>query len=357
MKNVIRGLASIFLMLVFLPTFAMAQADGEKQSFDVCYSHYTGWEPWAYADDSGILAKWAEKEGIEIELTLVNDYVESINQYTAGHYQACTMTNMDALTIPAVGGVDTESLIIGDTSHGNDAIVIKGGDSVRDLANVDYILIYELTVSHYALVRALDMNGLRERDVKLVNITDAEIASAFANAGDNVAAVTWNPPLMTVRNEPGANMVFDSSEIPGEIIDMMVVQTDAPESLKRALVGAWFETMSVMSSRNRAGEEAIALMADAAGGTVAEFRAQLRTTRMFYAPDVAVNFTEDAGLKQTMEFVRTFSFDHGLYGDGAPSKDLVGIEFHDGSVIGDANNVKLRFTSKWMNLAASGALQ
>jgi NitT/TauT family transport system substrate-binding protein len=40
--------------------------------------------PWDYADRSGILKKWADKYGIKIKLTQINDYVESINQYTAG---------------------------------------------------------------------------------------------------------------------------------------------------------------------------------------------------------------------------------------------------------------------------------
>ena len=67
---------------------------GEK-IYDVCWSHYTGWEPWAYADEKGLLKKWGDKYGITIRLTLVNDYVESVNLYTAGKYQACAMTNMD----------------------------------------------------------------------------------------------------------------------------------------------------------------------------------------------------------------------------------------------------------------------
>ena len=79
---------------------ALAQAPAKK-TYDVCWSHYTGWEPWAYADEKGLLKKWGDKYGIAIRLTLVNDYVESVNLYTAGKYQACAMTNMDVLTIPA----------------------------------------------------------------------------------------------------------------------------------------------------------------------------------------------------------------------------------------------------------------
>ena len=82
--------------------------------------------PWDYADRSGILKKWADKYGIKIKLTQINDYVESINQYTAGAFDGCVMTNMDMLTIPAAGGVDSTALIVGDFSNGNDGVVLKG---------------------------------------------------------------------------------------------------------------------------------------------------------------------------------------------------------------------------------------
>ena len=46
------------------------------------------------------MKKWADKYGITIEVVQINDYVESINQYTAGGFDGCVMTNMDALTDP-----------------------------------------------------------------------------------------------------------------------------------------------------------------------------------------------------------------------------------------------------------------
>ena len=112
-------LAALGLLL----TLTQAAAAAEKTSFKVAWSIYVGWMPWDYAQSSGILKKWADKYGIKIELTQINDYVESINQYTAGQFDACVMTNMDMLTIPAAGGVDSTALIIGDYSNGNDGIV------------------------------------------------------------------------------------------------------------------------------------------------------------------------------------------------------------------------------------------
>ena len=78
-----------------------------KKEFNIAWTIYVGWMPWPYAAESGIVKKWADKYGITINVTQINDYVESVNQYTAGKFDGVTVTNMDALTIPAAGGVDT----------------------------------------------------------------------------------------------------------------------------------------------------------------------------------------------------------------------------------------------------------
>lgn len=110
-----------------------AQAQ-ERDEFSVCWSIYAGWMPWAYADVEGIVDKWADEYGISIDVVQVNDYVESINQFTSGNVDGCAMTNMDALTIPAASGVDSTALIINDYSDGNDGIVLKGSDDLADVA-------------------------------------------------------------------------------------------------------------------------------------------------------------------------------------------------------------------------------
>ena len=104
-----------------------------KKDFKVAWTIYVGWMPWGYAADSGIVKKWADKYGITIEVTQINDYVESINQYTAGAFDAVTVTNMDALSIPAAGGVDTTAVIVGDFSNGNDAVILKDGQTLADI--------------------------------------------------------------------------------------------------------------------------------------------------------------------------------------------------------------------------------
>lgn len=351
--------AAVLGVLLLAPLLPMREAAAvERTSFNVAWSIYVGWMPWDYADQSGILKKWATKYGIKIKLTQVNDYVESINQYTAGTFDACVMTNMDMLTIPAAGGVDSTALIVGDFSNGNDGVVLKGkGKKLEDIRGQKVNLV-ELSVSHYLLVRALASAGMRERDLKIINTSDADIVAAFATPA-STAVVTWKPQLSSVLAAPDAQLVFDSSKIPGEIIDLMVVNSAALKAnpnLGKALVGAWYETLAVMLKNDAAGKAAQASMAKASGTDLAGFNSQLATTRLFSTPDQAYEFMAGDGIVKTMDLVRKFSFEHGILGQGASSVDAVGIQFPGGKSLGDVKNTKMRFDSSFTKLALDGAL-
>ncbi len=334
-----------------------AQA-AEKKSFKFAWSIYAGFMPWVYAEQSGILKKWADKYGITIELTQFNDYVESINQYTAGEFDGVLAAQMDALTIPAAGGVDTTVLILGDYSNGNDGLAIKGqGKTLADLKGLKVSLV-ELSVSHYLLARALTQGGLAESDVKTENISDADYVPVW-NASETVAIAAWKPGLSMIQASPDATMVFDSAQIPGEIMDVAVVNTatlrDNPD-FGKALVGAWYETLAAMRGDAETAKAARTLMAEASGTDLAGYDSQLATTYLYYEPAEALTFLRDPKLKTIMELVSTFAFEHGLLGEGAKSKDVIGIQLPDGSVLGDAAHVKLRFDSSYTALAADGKL-
>jgi NitT/TauT family transport system substrate-binding protein len=327
----------------------------EKTEFRVAWSIYVGWMPWGYLEDSGIMDKWAEKYGIDVEIVQINDYVESINQYTAGTFDGVSATNMDTLSIPAGGGVDTTALIVGDFSNGNDAVIMKGEGGLEDLAGKPVNLV-ELSVSHYLLARALDSAGLRERDLDaVINTSDAEMIAAF-QTDDVEAVVTWNPLVSTIMETPGANMLFDSSDIPGEIIDLMVVNTEtlaANPDFGKAMAGAWYEVMGLMAAGD---EEVLTAMAEASGTDLEGYLAQLASTEMFYDPADAVAFTASPELPTTMVNVAEFLFDKRILGEGAPSADFVGAEYPDGSITGNPDNVQFRFDTTYMQMAADGAL-
>lgn len=351
MSKLPRLLAAAVLGLGFAVS-AQAQA---KKDFNVCWTIYAGWMPWDYIQAQGIMKKWGDKYGLNIQVTQLNDYVESINQYTAGQFDGCSMTNMDALTVPAAGGVDTTALIAGDFSNGNDGVVLKGKNKTLADIKGQSINLVELSVSHYLLARALDSVQLRERDIKVVNTSDADIIGIFATSSVQAVA-TWNPQLAAIKAMPEASMVFDSSKIPGEIIDLMVVNTqtlnDNPD-FGKALTGAWYEAMALMQAGDKT---ALTHMAKAAGTDLADYQTQLQTTAMMYQPADALAFVTSTKLPETMRRVADFSFEKGLLGAGAPSADAVGIAFPGGVVQGDKNNIQLRFDDSFVKLAVEGKL-
>ncbi|WP_461516756.1 putative urea ABC transporter substrate-binding protein [Porticoccus sp.] len=327
-----------------------------RDDFKICWSIYVGWMPWAYGAESGIVKKWADKYDISIDVVQINDYVESINQYTAGQFDACTMTNMDALTIPAAGGVDSTALIVGDFSNGNDAVILKGKESLADIKGQKVNLV-ELSVSHYLLARGLESVGMSEADVQVVNTSDADMVAVYGT--DGVTAVTtWNPLVSEILSMPNSHKVFDSSQIPGEIIDLLVINTETLKEnpkLGKALTGAWYEIMALMSGTGEEAEAARTFMAQASGTDLAGYDAQLAATKMFYTPASALELNMSDKLTATMKAVAEFSFDHGILGDGAPDAGFIGVETPAG-LYGSSTNVKLRFDPSYMKMAADGEL-
>ena len=327
------------------------------KEYAIGWTIYAGWMPWPYAQQAGIVQKWADKYHVKIKFIQVNDYVESLNQYTAGKLDGVTAANMDALTIPAAGGRDTTVLMVGDYSNGNDGVVLKGSDKLTDIKGRSVNLVQN-SVSQYLLSRALESVQLKPATVNVVNTSDADIVAAFA-APTTQALVTWNPQLLEVKKQAGAHEVFDSSKIPGEIEDTLVVSTDtlkADPNLGKALTGIWYETLALMTRDDDQGRQARAAMAKLSGADPAGFDKQLTTTALYVTPQAALQFMTSPDIVAANDRVRKFSFANGLFGAGAKTVDDVGIQFPGNKVLGSAQNVKLRFDTTYVAAAAAGQL-
>ena len=357
MNTVIKSVLLFFCALLTIPALA------QKPTFTVGWSIYAGWTPYHYMQKSGVLKKWADKYGITIKVQRF-DYAPSLDAFVARNIDACTMTNMEALDMPAASGVPTTVVLVGDYSNGNDALLVRGGLQMKDLVGRKMLLV-EKTVSEYLFDRALTLNSMRDqiRQVRMINTSDADIQSAFISDASVSAVVTWKPMLSQLVRQKGITSLFNSSQIPGEILDLTVVRTevlDRPDGsgqkFARALAGAWYEMMSLMSAQGPATDKVLAEIAEGSGDSLASYKEQLSTTKMFYQPQSATQFAKSPDLKQKMALVRQFCFDHGLLGKNVVAVDDVAIRYPDGSVQGKPDRVRLRFDSAYMEMAAQNRL-
>lgn len=347
------------LIPLFLAVSAFAAA--EKPVFTVGWSVYAGWTPYHYLNKSGILRKWAEKYNITIKVQRF-DYAPSLDAFVAKNIDACTMTNMEALDMPAASGVPTTAIIIGDYSNGNDAVLVRNGLTLNALAGKKMLLVQK-TVSEYLFDRAMTMNNLRDqiKKVRMVNTSDSDIATAFISDSSASAVVTWKPLVSQILKQKGITSLFNSSQVPGEILDLTVVRTEvlnrpdgSGQRFAKALTGAWYELMSLMSAPNA--DKVLSSIAEGSSDTLASYKEQLSTTKMFFKAQEAAAFGESPDLKKKMGLVRQFCFDHNLLGNNTKSVDDVAIRYPDGTVQGKPNQVRLQFDTNYMQMAAKGKL-
>jgi NitT/TauT family transport system substrate-binding protein len=134
-----------------------------------------------------------------------------------------------------------------DVSHGADVVVGRGGmKTMRDLKGKS-VAVESSALGAFVLSRALALNGMQASDVNVVHLESNEQPTAFEK-GQVDAAVTFDPYRGQFLRA-GAATLFDSTQIPGEIVDLLAVRSTVIEKRPdavRALLAGWFDAIDYM---------------------------------------------------------------------------------------------------------------
>jgi NitT/TauT family transport system substrate-binding protein len=294
---------------------AAADKPATGREYQIAWSVWTGWMPFKLMEVKGFLAKRAAEKGIKVKLVEFPAYMDSVTAFAAGKLDGCAMTAMEALQ-PAAAGIDTVAIVVNDTSNGGDGVLVRGIDDLKGLKGKE-ILLAELSVSHYLLARGLDSVGMKESDVVIKNTDGDEAGKAFVTDPKVEAVTTWNPHLFQAVEGGKGKVIFSSKEIPGEIIDLLVVNNAALKgqpALGWVLTEAWYDAMKAIEDPATR-EESIKIMADGAHATVDEFKKMLLGTDLRTDRGKAAAFLEADSTKATLDKIKKFSIDHGLVKD------------------------------------------
>jgi len=254
------------LILVVLALVATS-CSARREPIEIAISAWAGVEPAQLAADLG----YYEAHGVDVEMVRFTAYTDSIEALQDGKTDGGMHTLDDALRY-FTRGRDVRVVLLTDTSYGADGIVARAGiQEVQDLAGCR-VGVETGTVSHFSLLKALDVGGLTEEDIHIVSIPAWEIKEAFL-AGEIDAGVTWEPYLTSAAEEGHGNVIITSRQYPETIITTMVFDARTVERRPRdveRIVAAYFDAVDYTKSHP---QDAYRRMADAQGISADAFRA------------------------------------------------------------------------------------
>jgi NitT/TauT family transport system substrate-binding protein len=203
---------------------------------------WTGYETLYLARDLGAL------EQKPIRLLDFPSGTEQVRAYRNREIEGAGLSIDQVISLAATQG-DIRIIAIMDFSNGGDVILARPGlTSMRELKG-KRIGVEATALGAFFLSRALELNAMTPEDVTVVSLDLGDHEAAF-KAGRIDAVVTFGPARINLL-KAGAIPLFDSSQIPGEIVDTLAVSTEAiatnAENLQ-ALVTARFKALDFFSS-------------------------------------------------------------------------------------------------------------
>ena len=157
--------------------------------------------------------------------------------------------SLDELFGLAADGLQPRIILVVDVSNGADVVVGRGGmRSMRDLKGKS-IAVESSALGAFVLSRALGVSGMQASDVNVVHMETNEQPDAFEK-GLVDGAVTFDPYRAQFLRA-GARTLFDSSQIPGEIVDLLAVRESVVDKRPKAietLLSGWFNALGYMKS-------------------------------------------------------------------------------------------------------------
>ncbi|NEO85230.1 MAG: ABC transporter substrate-binding protein [Spirulina sp. SIO3F2] len=231
------SLCCVSLLLIVACQQTTPTAKLSSDPISIAYSPWPGYYPLTIASEKGFFAE----QGLVIEPQYDKDYIGQINAFRNGQYDGILIALGSVLNILETTP-DVQVILVVNVSEGGDAVVarqeiatvqdLKGKRIGTRLGDFSELLVREM----------LKQNGMTAEDVQIVNLKTEELAAQLT-AGTIDAGAGWEP-YTTQGVNAGHHIIFDSSQTPGLIPDVLVMRRSVvekyPEELK-VLLQTWFK--------------------------------------------------------------------------------------------------------------------
>ncbi len=206
-------------------------------------SGWTGFAPLTLAKEAGIF----KKNGLDVSLKMIPQKDRHL-AIASGDVQ-CAATTVETWIVWNAGGVATKQIFQMDKSYGADGMAVRNSIAkIADLKGKTVAASAPGTAPYFTLAWFLKKNGLSVKDVTVVNLEPAAAAQAFV-AGQNDAAMTYEPYLSSVRDNPQAGRIIATTLDYPMIMDTFGCTpkflADNPKAAQ-ALANSYFEAVEMI---------------------------------------------------------------------------------------------------------------
>lgn len=263
-------------LLLLLPAWVLAGClSAPEEPLRLGTNVWPGYEPLYLAREQGDLSAG------QVALVELLSASEVMRAYRNGAIDAAALTLDEVISLRAAG-LRPVVVQVTNISAGADVILVRQNvERMQDLRG-KRVGVEATALGMYMLTRALALNGMTLEDVHIVHMEVNEHRNAWLS-GQVDAVVTFEPVRRQLLDE-GAVILFDSSMIPGEIVDLLVVRESLLESRQEQihhLITAWNRALERLEQSPK---ESARIMAARLGGSEKDVLSSLQQLELPVRP-------------------------------------------------------------------------
>ncbi len=240
MKN--KRLKLLLLLLSFICAGLMSACSEKRQQLTVGISPWPGYEAVLLGVENGLF------EPLDVKVIRFATPTESFKALRNGVVDIASFTVDEVFRFAETETLPQIFMVI-DVSNGGDAVVAKKNiSSLADLKG-KRVVTETSALGDYMFQRMLDFStSLTKNDIFLSSSDIGEQLKLFVE--DKVDAAVTYEPFKSQMIKAGGHVVFDSTQIPYEIVDVFVTnqqQIEEKYSSYQLFVSGWFRTLDYIN--------------------------------------------------------------------------------------------------------------
>src|SRR5262245_14606697 len=313
MKTCLKTRATATALAMISTSTALAAAP----SFSLAWSEYPSWSVFGVAHATKLINGEAGQQGTiekkwNVDIVLKEaEYDPCLTMYGAAQCDAVCITTLDALN----PSLSRPSVVIlpTSTSFGADALIVP--NTITDIKQLRGKKIHGLakSVSEYCFNRNLELLGEKPAEYKFTNMDPGAAAVAMQQKQKEIEAIiVWNPfVLETLNKRKDTHVLFDSTKIPNEIIDSVVMAQTlldkrGGKDFAYAVIDTYYTINRRLADAATADDTLIAIGEKFSHLNLEAMKKVVQQTKFYATPQEALALMNGAELKRLTERVTDF---------------------------------------------------